>query len=83
MTATRRLNLDASRSLNPSQDHWIGIEIRCFAITTYDRALREAGFADIRWPSLTVPGHLVNAFAEGFWNTFLELEPIIAFECIA
>jgi ubiquinone/menaquinone biosynthesis C-methylase UbiE len=49
--------------------------------SAYEEALRSAGFREVRWhdPALSPVG--AAAFAEGFWDDFLDHPPIVGIEC--
>jgi toxoflavin synthase len=60
---------------------WLSIEIVHFAHTTYEWALLDAGFSEIRWSGVVVPPQLVEDAPEGFWNSLTGLAPITLLEC--
>src|SRR5262249_7424322 len=57
------------------------IENYYYAHDTYDAALREAGFHNIRWIPLEVSDEGIRAFGREYWQDFLRIVPIIGLEC--
>jgi toxoflavin synthase len=47
----------------------------------YERALTSAGFTDVTWVPLEVPGSAEQVFAAGFWYDFLANPPLIMLRC--
>ncbi|GAA1909680.1 class I SAM-dependent methyltransferase [Streptantibioticus ferralitis] len=47
----------------------------------YERALASAGFTDVTWVPLEVPGAAEQVFSPGFWDDFLANPPLIMLRC--
>lgn len=57
------------------------IEAHYFDATTYERALRDAGFIDVAWKPLQLDPAGVEAFGQDYWREYMSNPPIVGFEC--
>ena len=48
---------------------------------THEKVLEEAGLAGIQWKSPMVSEAGLGEYSRGYWDSFLELAPIIGMEC--
>ena len=57
------------------------IKARYFDQTTYERALRDAGFVDVIWQPLRLDPSGVEDFGREYWQEYMGNPPIVGLEC--
>jgi ubiquinone/menaquinone biosynthesis C-methylase UbiE len=64
------------------EDQSIEVENYLLDGEVYERALRAAGFGEVRWIQPRVSSVGRSKFPEDYWTTLLESPPVIAIECL-
>jgi ubiquinone/menaquinone biosynthesis C-methylase UbiE len=67
--------------LRLDDEQWLAIDIRYYSQTTYEWALVQAGFAEIRWSGVVMPASLINEPRAGFWGSLTGHGPIALLQC--
>jgi toxoflavin synthase len=49
--------------------------------STYESALKSAGFKDIRWHQPVIPDEVIQLHGREFWQNYIDYPPIIGIEC--
>jgi hypothetical protein len=57
------------------------IQNTCYSHASYEQALREAGFASVRWQPPEVSDEGMWELGPVYWRDFLSSKPIIGIEC--